>query len=87
MRSSTNSRRDLSQRDATKYWLTVEIPYRPFYAFEETLAVFGDAPGSPGSMLAAFERLTAVISAQEVTGYRKRDAISGVGDPVTPASS
>ena len=65
--------RDLSQRDATKYWLTVEIPYRPFYAFEETLAVFGDAPGSPGSMLAAFERLTAVISAQEVTGYRPID--------------
>ena len=44
------------------YWNAVAIPYRPFYAFEETLAVFGDAPRSPLSMLGAYERLTHVIT-------------------------
>jgi tetratricopeptide (TPR) repeat protein len=46
----------------TDYWGAVEIPYRPFYAYEETLATFGEAPGSPTSLLGAFERLTAVIT-------------------------
>ena len=59
--------RDMNREEAARYWPAVEIPYRAFYAFEETLAVFGDAPGSPGSMLAAFERLTAEISGGEVT--------------------
>ena len=40
----------------------VPIPYRPFYTFEETLAVFGDAPRSPLSLLGAYERLTAAIT-------------------------
>jgi cellulose biosynthesis protein BcsQ len=26
------------------YWGAVEVPYKPFYAFEEVLAVFGDRP-------------------------------------------
>jgi tetratricopeptide (TPR) repeat protein len=60
--------RGMSEAEAARYWLAVEIPYRPFYAFEETLAVFGDQPGSPGSMLAALERLTAEISEREVNG-------------------
>jgi len=65
--------KEMSKEEAAKYWLAVEIPYRPFYAFEETLAVFGDAPGSPGSMLAAFERLTAEISDHEVTACEPID--------------
>jgi len=65
--------RGMSPEGAAKYWLAVEVPYRAFYAFEETLAVFGDPPGSPGSMLAAFERLTAEISEHEVTGYAPID--------------
>ena len=40
------------------YWASVEVPYKPFYAFEETLATFGDDPGSPASLLASFERIT-----------------------------
>lgn len=40
------------------YWTGIEIPHQPQYAFEETLATFGDAPGDPNSLLAAFERLT-----------------------------
>lgn len=63
----------MSQDEAARYWLGVEIPYRAFYAFEETLAVFGDAPGSPGSLLAAFERLTGVISEQQVPAFRPID--------------
>ena len=32
---------------SAQYWASVEVPYKPFYAFEETLATFGDEPGSP----------------------------------------
>ncbi len=61
--------RELSHEDLNHYWLSVEIPYRPFYAFEETLATFGDSPGSPNSMLAAFERLSSVITQGRVNTY------------------
>jgi tetratricopeptide (TPR) repeat protein len=44
------------------YWATVQIPYRPYYAFEETLAAFEDTPRSPLTLLAAYERLTAAIT-------------------------
>jgi cellulose biosynthesis protein BcsQ len=57
----------LSQEEATRYWTSVEIPYKPFYAFEEVLAAFGDAPGSPTTMLAAFERLTSAITDGRIT--------------------
>jgi hypothetical protein len=59
----------LEPEEANRYWLAAEVPYRPFYAFEETLAVFGDAPGSPNSMLASYERLASVITKGEVTAY------------------
>ncbi len=45
---------------------SVEIPYKPYYAFEETLAAFGDAPGSPLTLLGAYERLTAAITEGQV---------------------
>ncbi|MET8141777.1 FxSxx-COOH system tetratricopeptide repeat protein [Sphaerisporangium sp. NPDC005288] len=48
------------------YWGAVEIPYKPFYAYEETLATFADVPDSPSSLLAAFERLTGVITHGEI---------------------
>jgi hypothetical protein len=59
--------RGLTEDEAAKYWAEVIIRYRPFYAFEETLAAFGDAPGSPLSLLAAFERLTAAITENRVS--------------------
>ena len=37
----------MPQEDLITYWSAVEVPYKPFYAFEEILATFGDAPGSP----------------------------------------
>jgi tetratricopeptide (TPR) repeat protein/CO dehydrogenase nickel-insertion accessory protein CooC1 len=52
------------------YWASVEVPYKPFYAFEETLATFGDDPGSPGSLLSSFERVTESITAGDVTTMR-----------------
>ncbi|GAA3863557.1 hypothetical protein GCM10023084_16020 [Streptomyces lacrimifluminis] len=55
------------------YWGSVEIPYRPFYAYEETLATFGDEAGNAGSLLSAFERLTAVISDHAVTALPRMD--------------
>ncbi|MDN3359126.1 FxSxx-COOH system tetratricopeptide repeat protein [Actinomadura sp. DC4] len=58
--------KNMGKEERTRYWLAVEIPYRAFYAFEETLAVFGDPPGSPGSLLSAFERLTNAITDGEV---------------------
>ncbi|MEW9529443.1 FxSxx-COOH system tetratricopeptide repeat protein [Microbispora sp. NPDC049125] len=51
------------------YWGAVEIPYKRFYAFEETLATFGDSPGSPTSLLAAYERLSEAVTEGQVTGF------------------
>jgi MinD-like ATPase involved in chromosome partitioning or flagellar assembly/tetratricopeptide (TPR) repeat protein len=53
---------DLSEQDRREYWSKIEVPYRAFYAYEETLAVFGDPPGSPASLLAAFERIASLVS-------------------------
>ncbi|MET7472929.1 FxSxx-COOH system tetratricopeptide repeat protein [Streptomyces sp. NPDC005648] len=57
----------LGVEEATAYWGRVEIPYRPYYAYEETLATFGDETGDPKSLLSAFERLTSVVTDGEVT--------------------
>ncbi|GAA2743141.1 FxSxx-COOH system tetratricopeptide repeat protein [Kitasatospora cinereorecta] len=58
----------LSEPELARYWTGVEIPYRPFYAYEEILAPFGDQPGLPGSMLAACERLTREVTQGRVVG-------------------
>jgi MinD-like ATPase involved in chromosome partitioning or flagellar assembly len=63
----------LSEEEGNLYWSSVEIPYKPFYAFEETLAAFGDAPGSPLSMLAAFERLAGAITEGRITSLPPMD--------------
>ncbi|MFE7855640.1 FxSxx-COOH system tetratricopeptide repeat protein [Streptomyces sp. NPDC057403] len=57
----------LGTDEVNAYWSSVEIPYKPYYAFEETLAVVGDKKGDPKSLLSAFERLTAFVSDHEVT--------------------
>lgn len=58
--------RGLTGHQSDDYWAAVTIPYKPFYAFEETLAVFGDTPRSPMSLLGAYERLTSAITRDEV---------------------
>ncbi|WP_327237292.1 FxSxx-COOH system tetratricopeptide repeat protein [Streptomyces sp. NBC_01317] len=57
----------LSGEELTAYWGAVEIPYRPYYAYEETLATFGDEAGLSNSLLSAFERVTAYVTEGAVT--------------------
>jgi hypothetical protein len=61
---------DLTAEEAEAYWGDVEIPYKPFYAYEEILAPFGDRPRLENSLLAAFERLTGILTdgAVQTTG-------------------
>ncbi|MER7998853.1 FxSxx-COOH system tetratricopeptide repeat protein [Streptomyces sp. NPDC095613] len=57
----------LTAEELTAYWGAVEIPYRPYYAYEETLATFGDEAGLSNSLLSAFERLTTYLTDGTVT--------------------
>ncbi|MFC0505692.1 FxSxx-COOH system tetratricopeptide repeat protein [Micromonospora costi] len=57
----------LSEAASTRYWNTIEVPYRTFYAYEEILAAFGDRPEQAGTLLAAYEQLTSVITGGRVT--------------------
>jgi tetratricopeptide (TPR) repeat protein/CO dehydrogenase nickel-insertion accessory protein CooC1 len=57
----------MTEVERQQYWGAVEVPYQPFYAFEEILAVFGDRPGMPGSLLSSFERLAAQLTGGSVT--------------------
>jgi tetratricopeptide repeat protein/NB-ARC domain-containing protein/AAA domain-containing protein len=57
----------MDHNSTIRYWGAVEIPYRPFYAYEETLAVFGDEAGLTTSLLAAYERLTGELTEGAVT--------------------
>lgn len=63
----------LTNEQLVHYWGSVEIPYRPFYAYEEILATFGDQVGTPTSMLSACERLTDVITAGRVASLPPMD--------------
>jgi cellulose biosynthesis protein BcsQ/tetratricopeptide (TPR) repeat protein len=61
--------RGLARADQQRYWGDVEIPYKPYYAYEETLATFGDEPRLANSLLAAYERLTAAVTRNEVREF------------------
>jgi cellulose biosynthesis protein BcsQ len=52
----------LPAEEVDRYWGDVEIPYKPYYAYEEILATFGDRARQENSLLASFERLTRVIT-------------------------
>ena len=58
----------MGEHEKSDYWASVVIPYKPYYAFEETLAAFGDIPRSPLTLLGAYERLTAAITEGRVRG-------------------
>jgi CO dehydrogenase nickel-insertion accessory protein CooC1/tetratricopeptide (TPR) repeat protein len=60
----------LTQDESALHWASVEVPYKPFYAFEETLATFGDDSGSPASLLASFERIADSVTGGQVTAMR-----------------
>lgn len=57
----------MSEEERRQYWAEVEVPYRSSYAYEETLAAFGDAPGLPGSLLSSYERVAARITGGAIT--------------------
>jgi MinD-like ATPase involved in chromosome partitioning or flagellar assembly/tetratricopeptide (TPR) repeat protein len=55
----------LGYPDPSKYWGMVEIPYKVFYAYEETLATFGDRPYQENTLLAAYERLAGELVGED----------------------
>ncbi|WP_433206673.1 FxSxx-COOH system tetratricopeptide repeat protein [Dactylosporangium sp. CS-047395] len=57
----------MSEEERRFYWLTVEVPYRKYYGYEEILATFGDEPGSRNTLLSAYEALTGYITGGQVT--------------------
>jgi len=52
----------MSEEQRREYWAEVEVPYRPSYAYEETLATIGDRPGSQSGLLPSYERIVARIT-------------------------
>ncbi|MEU3461951.1 NACHT domain-containing protein [Streptomyces sp. NPDC006733] len=56
--------------DPDRYWGEVEIPYKSFYAYEETLATLGDRPRQENTVLAATERVVAHLTGGRVTELR-----------------
>jgi cellulose biosynthesis protein BcsQ/tetratricopeptide (TPR) repeat protein len=53
---------EMAEPERAGYWGDVEVPYKAFYAYEETLAVFGDRPESRGTIRASLERLAGYIA-------------------------
>ena len=56
-----------------RYWGEVEVPYKPFYAYEEILATVGDRAKQEGTLLAALERVTTRISDGAVSALAPMD--------------
>ncbi len=56
----------MSEQERQAYWAAVAVPYQSFYGYEETLATFGDPPGSPRTLLHAYEMLTRYLTDGEV---------------------
>ncbi|WP_031063787.1 FxSxx-COOH system tetratricopeptide repeat protein [Streptomyces sp. NRRL WC-3742] len=52
------------------YWADVEVPYKPFYAYEEVPATVADRPQEARSLLNAFERLAGWITDGRVRNLR-----------------
>ncbi|GAA1961120.1 FxSxx-COOH system tetratricopeptide repeat protein [Catenulispora subtropica] len=63
----------IGSHDPAAYWNVAQIPYKALYSYEELLAVFGDSPGNPQSVLAAMERLVGLITEGRVTSLARMD--------------
>jgi hypothetical protein len=84
------------QGDARAYWDDMEVTYRPFYAYEEVLAVFGDTAGAAGSaktLLSEMEVLTRRITgrknlaAPEIPELSRQNVLAAYAfGPLTPRS-
>jgi FxsC-like protein len=51
----------LSDDKRAQYWEQVQVSYQPFYAYEETLATFGDQPRTADTLLSKMEIITGQI--------------------------
>ncbi|WP_051451920.1 FxSxx-COOH system tetratricopeptide repeat protein [Actinospica robiniae] len=60
---------DLDELAETQYWSRVEIPYVPFYNYEEILAPFVVAADDRTSLLSSYVRLAEVLTKGEVAGF------------------
>ncbi|WP_241840060.1 FxSxx-COOH system tetratricopeptide repeat protein [Frankia sp. CcI49] len=67
--------RDMDDLEKERYWGDVEVPYKPYYAYEEILAVFGDRPRQEGTLLAAYERLTSHLTHGVVSELPPQDEL------------
>jgi hypothetical protein len=68
--NAEKDKRDLRREEALacftslglEYSRRIQFPYIPYYAYEEILSTFGDAPDDTGTFLESCERLTGLIS-------------------------
>ncbi len=56
----------MNLRERESYWSDVEVPYVPWYSFEEELAVLRDRPNEKNTILDAAEHLSGYLSRGEV---------------------
>ncbi|GIF98602.1 FxSxx-COOH system tetratricopeptide repeat protein [Catellatospora citrea] len=52
----------MSDAERHAYWSAMQVPYQAYYAYEESLATFGDDPGALGTLLHSYELLTSHIT-------------------------
>jgi cellulose biosynthesis protein BcsQ len=57
---------EIKTDDEAKYWGSVQMPYFPFYAFEEIPAAFGDRPDETLSLSNAITSVTKLIVGSDV---------------------
>jgi hypothetical protein len=54
--------RHLSREERATYWSNAEVPYFPFYAYEEVLATIADRPAQANTLLNSMENVLGEIS-------------------------
>ena len=65
----------LDELASPRYWGQVEIPYVPFYSYEETLATFADSPNDRHTLLDAYLRLAGVLTNGEITSMPRMEEV------------
>lgn len=60
---------ELVPPERDRFWGAVEVPYEAFYAYEETLATFGDIPGPTRTLLSAYTTLTDYVTQGAVNRF------------------
>jgi MinD-like ATPase involved in chromosome partitioning or flagellar assembly len=53
-----------------RFFSLMEVPYEPYFAYEENLAAFADRPGGVNTVLASFERLSTVVTAGQISSLK-----------------